>query len=120
MSVSLDPSNGSACRDKPRKRSIAAGHHDIPPNATVQIHVQKHVLGPQTRALVPSFKIPRVVSSFSPMKSGTAFGAFAGQFRTPTAAATLHDPSGAEPSRSAARFTIVFFGLPVSVAPRQP
>ena len=54
------------------------------------------------------------------MKSGTAFGALAGQLRTPTAAATLHDPSGAEPSRLAARITIVFFGLPVSVAPRQP
>ena len=54
------------------------------------------------------------------MKSRTAFGAFAGQFRTPTVAATLHDPSGAEPSRSTARITIVFFALPVSVAPRQP
>ena len=93
---------------------------NIPPNAILQIHVQKHFLGPQTRALVNNLKIPRVVSSTSPTKSGTASGAFDGPFRTPTAAATLHDPSGAEPSRSAARCTIVFFGLPVSVAPGQP
>jgi hypothetical protein len=54
------------------------------------------------------------------MKSGTAIRRFCRPIRTPTVAATLHDPSGAEPSRSAARFTIVFFALPVSVAPRQP
>ncbi len=56
----------------------------------------------------------------SPMKSGTAFGALAGLFRTPTVAATLHDPSGAESSRLVARFTIVFFALPATVAPQQP
>jgi hypothetical protein len=51
-SVSLDPSNGSACRNRTGKRRIAAGHRNIPPNAILQIHVQKHFLGPQTRALV--------------------------------------------------------------------
>jgi hypothetical protein len=52
VSVSLDTSNGSARRTEPDKRSIAAGQRNVPPNAIFQIHVQKHFLGPQTRALV--------------------------------------------------------------------
>ena len=54
------------------------------------------------------------------MKSGTVFGALAGPIRTPTVAATLHDPSTDETSRLGARFTIVFFALPATVAPPQP
>jgi hypothetical protein len=36
----------------PVKRSSAAGHRNIPSNATLKIHVQSISLGPQTRALV--------------------------------------------------------------------
>jgi len=45
------------------------------------------------------------------MKSGAQFGAAYRPFPTPTAVATLHDPSGGEPSRFAAPFPIVFLSL---------
>ena len=119
MSVSLYTSNVIIHHGEPAERNAAAGHRNVPPKANFQIHVQKLFLGPQTRAMVDRLKSARCLE-LSPMKSGTAFGALAGPIRTPTVAATLHDPSGAETSRLVARFTIVFFALPVTVAPQQP
>jgi hypothetical protein len=119
VSASLDPSNIFGHRDEVIRQSFTAGHRNVPSNATSQIHVQKRFLGPQMRALIAQLQ-NRAVSRALSHEEWHLFGAFAGPFRTPTVAATLHDPSGAEPSPLPVRFTIVFFALPVTVAPRQP